>query len=95
MTKLGGIVRAVSICAMLCSCVPDTIQFRDTTDYWDYNPTFANYNNTRYSPGFTGYTQGYDGYGDYDDGYGYSYWIPRYYFYTGAHHGYIKYPYPQ
>lgn len=98
MTKLSCMVCALSLSTMLCSCVPDRVQFSDRTAYGKPNPIFASYNGYGYSPGFTGQTQGYDGYGDYDDGFGPSFWNPRYYFYTGSLHGYGNgydtYPYP-
>lgn len=95
MKNLGYTLCTCALSTVLCSCVPDRVQFNDTTDLGGRNPIFSSYNGYGYSPGFTGYTQGYDGYGDYDDGFGPSFWNPRFYFYRGGMHGYSKYPYPQ
>ena len=97
MTHLGYTACSITLCIGLCSCVPDTLQLKDTTDYADFNPIFVGYSGERYSPGFTGYTMGYDGYGDYDDGYGPSWGNPRFFHYSDAlqGYGYSKYPHPQ
>ena len=65
--------------SVLIGCAGTSLQIQDKPDYADY------------SPGFTGYTVGYDGYGTYDDGYGPSFWNPRYNYYTGHSHGYLRY----
>lgn len=95
MMRLACSVCMVTLCAALCGCAKNHVQFQNSPDYVRFKPLISGYDGYGYSPGFTGFTQGYDSYGDYDDGFGPSFWNPRFIFYRGGLNGYSKYPYPQ